>query len=1384
MTKKIIPKDRDTHPEYIEEILSTENIDKIQSQESIDVPNKEIKKGKDQTSFKVKNALGDISVDRVPFPEIIDTSEISDDLMIQSDLNEGLLEEAHEAKKVINNLIEIPKLLDDLAYDDYRDIDKANPLAPTEEQKESWRKDSPNTRQEYDNKIQELSDEANVIKNSFDLLFIEVAQLHERVMSDFAGSVKYTIEDYLNSKDIINEYKLKSEKLIELKISYLALIEKSYIYSGIQRKRELDKLGVNSEEEIYALIKSNDKKIMDLVKEISRLKISNSEPYKDLLIKAISFGRKRSKKFSKRDQLQREIDKLKLQNNPLYSINLCKYPKFYKLDNNLSFHHEIYSKVLNPLFSQFNNDLKTPIIEFANPNLSDKNLIENTKNYIQVRDRIKFFRLMLNFFKDDDKKVSEINEILESFSKGINDESFSYDLIDSFCTNLQRIKNLADSNNGLLSLEESKKFQQFYLEEPPRFIDTVPRASFAQSKLANSFSELKEPAYLHSLYMLGVKDYHHTSGIAFSGIMTALDDDNYREKIKNSGNDFYLRLINLWEKKGSDSYDEEYITLLDEFILKNLDNPNPDLRLGALKTLSIYDNSKGFLRQKLEKAFEHKEDKLMRDTQIEKIIDFLNNSFSENKDMLPMLNDLLSILPNNELYTLIENKKHALIEILRTINLSLESDELNLEPIDQEFYQWLIKILIERAPEEIIRYIFALKLPITEDKKNAVIESVIDSNIIHFNTVIHSEGVELSDEHFSKMIDKLLEVNVYSAIEILKNNSNRFSHEQIQKMVEASIKANLLGKLFESLSTSKDKSFIIGLFIKDPKKLSSFLSNINAKFPLAFTGAVGSHDSGGTDKMTPYLESLKKEHGFDLNNDTAEYFMEYLNTFGLSKSSVLYQYFINIKNYESGSLSEFPEDQLRGGLTTVEALKKRSLDIRESLIKGSLPEFEDMTDVDFDFLKIETGFDTSRWSRNEDIRRLYGDFSSAKNNGQIKPLSEGYQTEEINVKQVESNVDLSFCRHDYQKLRDDILLASDLLEEGGFKKFLTEIEKSLQNELDQILISPNDHPKKLENLQNKKDILTEFLVKIKGAEHIDEVMKILVAIQLKLKNRKEHEFTSHFLRSIIFKKVLENYSGFAQIPDDIRHSEEPTLIGIQYMKDIIYNVVKQHITVSGKMRRGDEGKARIKHARKYYKEGFDPTQDEANRILKNMQITQIDQVLEVLEEETTDNSDSILMVPDRGIVGELSGYYADACWTSQRLFLRDWPQITPFKFIHGKDEDAEIMGSVLFIEAESKEGEKVIVVRGLNPRDAYLNNLQAKSFCEEVFDAAKKLGKRIGAKKILLAGASGTTTNRSKINSYAGSKYFGSDNIIHLSDSLNFNGYPIQNACYLVREIS
>ncbi|HCC22996.1 TPA: hypothetical protein DF272_02345 [Candidatus Falkowbacteria bacterium] len=599
------------------------------------------------------------------------------------------------------------------------------------------------------------------------------------------------------------------------------------------------------------------------------------------------------------------------------------------------------------------------------------------------------------------------------------------------------------------------------------------------------------------------------------------------------------------------------------------------------------------------------------------------------------------------------------------------------------------------------------------------------------------------------------------------------------------------------------------------------LSLLLAKYHDAFTGAQ-------SDKVSEYIRNVVRNNCALLTDiDSLAILADFIVEFGLVKTPILMEYYFNIKNVDRGELSQLPVEQFNEDLTDIQHLQRRFREIRAKVISGDIPSPDQMTKFDYDILAVETKFYTSRWKRDyKKIDQMHREFAADQQAGRLLSLPQGYDAETIAVDQIEkTEVDVSLCAGEYLLLRRDLLRAEQLNENLDVDRFKTEVASAIDEEVDNL--RSQSVPVGARQIHDKKiDALISCRQKILAGDNLDSILKTLIALESKMNVKGEFPPTSPFIRAIIFSKTLVHHSGFARIPDEIVNNDTPNSLGLKYFKDLIHNLVKEHIVLpaetwenvdqskkikavlrqmaeypdgeineklfselkvlEAKQARYEEKQKKLAAAEAYFDSGLAPTRAEAGRLAKILAIPAISEVLRRQGERLLLEKAQVGIIPDRGFAGELSGYYGEACYTGIDNMLRIWPNVIPAKMvIDNKETDVrEIIGSVLFIETIAVNGVKVLVVRAVNPRDEYLNRLKASSVCEKIFNLAAEYGRNRGCGLVLVSTADGTISNRTDIIKYVQAQYPATEQtIVPLQSPLDFNSYQIQNACVAVRTI-
>ncbi|MFI7667514.1 helix-turn-helix domain-containing protein [Nocardia sp. NPDC049526] len=160
-------------------------------------------------------------------------------------------------------------------------------------------------------------------------------------------------------------------------------------------------------------------------------------------------------------------------------------------------------------------------------------------------------------------------------------------------------------------------------------------------------------------------------------------------------------------------------------------------------------------------------------------------------------------------------------------------------------------------------------------------------------------------------------------------------------------------------------------------------------------------------------------------------------------------------------------------------------------------------------------------------------------------------------------------------------------------------------------------------------------------------------------------------------------------------------------------------------------------------------------------------------------------VPTRGPLLELSGHIASACWAGRyRSIAEVMPNMTAVIMVRNPDDTARtaLAGAALLIETTSASGEPLLLIRGLNPLETYINHVSVADFYSEFADWAHGIAADLGRRlAIVIDGhCGGAATNRPALYGYLAEARPELTPIrVDPSDTI-FNGYDVSECAYLV----
>jgi len=424
-----------------------------------------------------------------------------------------------------------------------------------------------------------------------------------------------------------------------------------------------------------------------------------------------------------------------------------------------------------------------------------------------------------------------------------------------------------------------------------------------------------------------------------------------------------------------------------------------------------------------------------------------------------------------------------------------------------------------------------------------------------------------------------------------------------------------------------------------------------------------------------------------------------------------------------------------------------------------------------------TGYTVSKWTR-IDPDRIISEFKEARSRGRVGEVAQGYEQGTMVIGKVDIKFDHGKIEKEFMAIRAELLEASKVKDAG--QEFLSNIKakttEALRRKLSALQQTLDETPNKFIEAQLKE--IQETIGRIESGKNTE---KILVEI-LGLSRKDIETLELHtVIREIVLSKIFERNYSPEMINTLITQLQEGISVqSVMQVSNLLDNVIKDHILNIEKNNKdgywSKEAWARIKEAK-----GKAKTMD----IRKLFTETTL-KFRETISEFETSQSEgmgrTIQVIPDRSIVGEMSGYLANACYTKEYPLLSGRPNLTPYKFIDRTDpSNPELIGSVLVFEVETASRGKAMLIRAFNvPNET---RIDIPNFIEKFIDTLESTARRRGVDSILYAGAHGADSNYPFIQSYL-SRYKRPERLVPLKDKFDFNGYDITNASYLVRDIS
>ncbi len=662
-----------------------------------------------------------------------------------------------------------------------------------------------------------------------------------------------------------------------------------------------------------------------------------------------------------------------------------------------------------------------------------------------------------------------------------------------------------------------------------------------------------------------------------------------------------------------------------------------------------------------------------------------------------------------------------------------------------------------------------LDFQITGDKLDQFIENNIGEKVTSFFSIIAGIKNKPGDSFYIKNIGLFTkeENQNLTSFFITLSNERVLSRSQedlglsfapnkglANKLIEAG-KINLL---VDNLIKFKGLNQEIALKLIEAKKPSSLIDNIERFDDL-------SRDFG--------YELISLSRDFLQIVKVNEYFNPPLDKL-VAKTSEIFGAFANVDNYNiikgvNGNDRETIK-KLRlkkGGNDGLRELWERFAKFKQQIIAENFnPEVllqEDNSSLYLSYFQSYVRLKEAKWGNSDDknFKNIINNHLGYKNKGELKELNRNFTPSQellVATSDIEAREDHRFNEHflnRFSVLVNSIKNAKNLYQEKfPLSKLLENIEEKklkliegLREKLDDM---PN--PRAKEGVSQKISSLES--VNVRDIKGFQDNFSILA---------RNNEF-NELLRRVTF---LISFSKNKQSLDfDLEDIDlgKPKLNDISWVLDFV-----DHITNQETMSKYFPDKK----AKKMFDE-----------IISAKAISDEMALLQNMGGQAKDVS-KIQLIPTRGLLTEFSGHIADACWASKyNSILKEFPNFTSVIIRQNPETKHErLAGAFMLIETESKNGERLLVIRGLNPIENLINSLSVKDFYKKTTEYLKDLAEKDNRKLAIVIDdhSGGSSTNRPALFAYL-QKLSKKLEAIDLKseDDTTFNNYNIVRQTYLV----
>lgn len=484
--------------------------------------------------------------------------------------------------------------------------------------------------------------------------------------------------------------------------------------------------------------------------------------------------------------------------------------------------------------------------------------------------------------------------------------------------------------------------------------------------------------------------------------------------------------------------------------------------------------------------------------------------------------------------------------------------------------------------------------------------------------------------------------------------------------------------------------------------------------------------------------------------------------FGDHLTSGVYQTYQQLEN---GEISK--EAEILGvkhfGETGINELKNKLRGLQSELLSGELdPQLALDSEIARRFLMKTVRYEESQWGGHteEEFIRIVKNFQRLPE--EYKGLPEEYVPSEVlsiakvdKEKQAEFEFSEQFLSR-YGTLMRSIKEARMLADNPDAVTELQDITKQKKEMLLAKLqerLAAIDNPKARENLELRiNDLQSRDLDKLTNPQ---ETFKVLSSFKGEF-DEELREFM--FYWAFQFHPNLQNENLAEFDPND------PTLEQLSWSLNFIDHIVNQETF------------------KKYF------TDKKARKAFEGLLNTAaLQQELARWQNQDTKGSMSMQFIPSRDLLTEFSGHIGDACWASKYdSILEEYPNFVSLTMVQnpGDPKNERLAGSCMLIDTKTElEAEPLLIIRGLNPQENVINQLDIEDFYKKLVDYLKPIAEAKPGRKLAIViddHSGGSSSNRPNLFRFLENIKGDLIRVRPANEDTEFNWYDITRDTYLV----